>query len=145
MLFDLRGRGRKTTVKAIYILLAVLMGGGLVLFGIGGNTSGGLVDAINGAPAGDATREKRFERQEAAALRRIEANPKDQAAHIALIRARVQLAGAGDRYNATTNVYTNAGKAQLRKAAQAWDDYQALDPKTNDEQARVASLMVRTF
>src|ERR687890_339893 len=46
MLFDLRGAGRRTTVKVVYLTLAVLMGGGLVLFGIGGDVSGGLVDAI---------------------------------------------------------------------------------------------------
>ena len=31
MLFDLRGSGRRTTVKAVYLTLALLMGGGLVL------------------------------------------------------------------------------------------------------------------
>ena len=48
MLFDLRGSGRRRTVKIVYITLAFLMGGGLVLFGIGGGggISGGLVDAI---------------------------------------------------------------------------------------------------
>ena len=46
MLFDLRGRGRRRTVQVIYLSLAILMGGGLVLFGIGGATSGGLIDAI---------------------------------------------------------------------------------------------------
>ena len=34
MLFDLRGRGRRRTVQVIYLSLAILMGGGLVLFGI---------------------------------------------------------------------------------------------------------------
>jgi len=48
MLFDLRGRGRRRTIQAIYVTLAVLMGGGLVFFGIGGNTSGGLFDAFKG-------------------------------------------------------------------------------------------------
>ena len=46
MLFDLRGRGRRRTVQSIYLGLAILMGGGLVLFGIGGTSSGGLLDAI---------------------------------------------------------------------------------------------------
>ena len=41
MLFDLRGR-RRRAVQATYLLLAVLMGGGLVLFGIGGEVSGAL-------------------------------------------------------------------------------------------------------
>src|SRR5918997_620937 len=49
MLFDLRGTGRRRTVKVVYITLAFLMGGGLVLFGIGGDVSGGLVDVITDA------------------------------------------------------------------------------------------------
>ena len=48
MLFDLRGRGRRRTVQVIYLSLAVLMGGGLVLFGIGGGTNESLFDAIGG-------------------------------------------------------------------------------------------------
>ena len=32
MLFDLRGRGRRRTVQAVYLSLALLLGGGLVLF-----------------------------------------------------------------------------------------------------------------
>ncbi|HEX8206984.1 MAG TPA: hypothetical protein VF587_13065, partial [Solirubrobacteraceae bacterium] len=47
MLFDLRGRGRRRTVQVIYLSLAILMGGGLVLFGIGGDVQGGLVDAFS--------------------------------------------------------------------------------------------------
>ena len=35
MLFDLRSRGRRRTVQVVYLGLAVLMGGGLVLFGVG--------------------------------------------------------------------------------------------------------------
>jgi hypothetical protein len=144
MLFDLRGRGRKNTVRVIYVLLAFLMGGGLVLFGIGGATSGGLVDAITGSPSSD-TGQKRFEKRETAALRKLDANPKDEAAHIDLIRARVSLAGVGDRYDANTDTYTAQGKAVLRKAVQAWNQYQATNPPANDDQARVASLMVRAF
>ena len=45
MLFDLRGR-RRRAVQATYLTLAVLMGGGLVLFGIGGDVSGGLVRRV---------------------------------------------------------------------------------------------------
>jgi len=144
MLFDLRGRGRKNMVKAIYITLAILMGGGLVLFGIGGNTSGGLVDAITDSPSGD-TGQARYEKQEAAALRRVEANPSDKAAYIDLIRARVRLAGAGDRYDANTNTYTAAGQAELKKAVDAWNQYQNLNPKQSEDQARVASVMVNAF
>jgi len=38
MLFDLHGR-RRRVVQATYLALAVLMGGGLVLFGVGGDVS----------------------------------------------------------------------------------------------------------
>src|SRR3954465_1265706 len=47
MLFDLKGK-RRRFVQATYLSLAVLMGGGLVLFGIGGGTNGGLLDTIRG-------------------------------------------------------------------------------------------------
>jgi hypothetical protein len=144
MLFDLRGRGRKNTVRAIYIMLAFLMGGGLVLFGIGGATSGGLVDAITGS-SGGGDGSKRLEQRETQALQAIDRNPSDQTAYINLIRARVSLAGIGDRYDANTDTYTAAGKAELRKAADAWTKYQALNPKPSDEQASVASVMARAY
>ena len=99
MLFDLRGSGRRRTVKIVYITLAFLMGGGLVLFGIGGGggISGGLVDAITGHQ-----RRRRHQRRPLHASRRrrrcakTQANPQDAAAWAALARARFQLAGSGD-------------------------------------------------
>src|ERR687893_2239582 len=66
MLFDLRGR-RRRAVQATYLTLAILMGGGLVLFGIGGDVSGGLFDAFSdrsGNTSSDDTVEKRIERNE---------------------------------------------------------------------------------
>src|SRR3954449_7646968 len=98
MLFDLRGAHRRRVVKIVYIALALLMGGGLVLFGVGGAVSGGLVDAItnnagvggaaagamlawttNSAGGGGAT-SKPLEASERAAPRRARANPTDAAA-----------------------------------------------------------------
>ena len=144
MLFDLRGRGRRNTIKVIYITLAFLMGGGLVLFGIGGETSGGLVDALTGAGTASDDSQKRFERQERDALARTRANPQDEAAWALLVRSRVQLATTGERYDANTDTYSKEGEAKLREAAAAWEKYLALDP-SGEEKSRVASLMVRTF
>ena len=49
MLFDLRSRGRRRTVQGVYLVLAILLGGGLVLFGVGaGNGLGGLLNAFTG-------------------------------------------------------------------------------------------------
>src|SRR3954452_6406595 len=144
MLFDLRGRGRRRTVKIVYITLALLMGGGLVLFGIGGGGAmqGGLVDAITGSSGGD-TGSERFDKAEKAALAATAARPQDATAWAALARARVQSAGIGDNFDPNTATYTAAGKAKLTAAADAWKKYLDLDPKKPDD--RVAGLMVRAF
>ena len=145
MLFDLRGRGRKNTIKVIYIMLAFLMGGGLVLFGIGGEVSGGLVDAITEGGGGGDSNEDRFEKREKDALARIQRNPQDTGAYAELVRTRVQLAGTGDRFNPEDRTYTADGKAMLRKAAESWNKYLALEPKDAEEKSGVASQMVRAF
>ena len=77
MLFDLRGR-RRRAVQATYLMLAILMGGGLVLFGIGADVSGGLVDAFKGGGGGsstDSALEDRVDSQE----ERLAKNPQNEA------------------------------------------------------------------
>jgi tetratricopeptide (TPR) repeat protein len=145
MLFDLRGRGRRRTVQAIYLSLAVLMGGGLVFFGIGGNTSGGLFDAINGNGGGggtgnvDAAIQKRVDTYE----QRIRANPQDEASLVSLAKLRFQIANTGDNYNATQQAFTAKGVAVLRQSSADWQRYLALDPKKPD--AQTANLMVQAY
>ena len=48
MLFDLRSRGRRRTVQVVYLGLAILFGGGLILFGVGTGSGGGLLNAFTG-------------------------------------------------------------------------------------------------
>lgn len=141
MLFDLRARGRRRTIQAIYLTLAILMGGGLVLFGIGGNTEGGLVDAIIGDSqrADDDTFLKRAE----AAERRAAANPRDADAWAAAARARFQVAGQGENFDSNRQVFTNAGKAELARAERAYERYVALVGDKVDP--NLASLMVQAF
>jgi hypothetical protein len=132
-------------VKLVYIALAFLMGGGLVLFGIGGGggVSGGLVDAITSRSGGGDTGADRFTKQETAALKKTQANPQDAPAWAALARARFQVAGAGKNFDPAKGTFTKAGTAKLTSAADAWDHYLALNPKKPDD--RVASLMVQAF
>ena len=78
MLFDLRGRGRRRTIQTIYVTLAILMGGGLVFFGIGGSTSGGLFDAFKGGGSGGSN--DTFSRQATQAEKTVKVNPSDTAA-----------------------------------------------------------------
>ena len=143
MLFDLRGAGRRRTIKVIYITLAFLMGGGLVLFGIGGEVSGGLVDAITERGGGGDDGSDRFRKQEEAALKRIRANAQDAPAWAALARARFQVAGVGENFDPEKGTFTKDGRAKLVAAGDAWERYLALEPKQPDD--RVASLMVQAY
>ncbi|MBA2507009.1 MAG: hypothetical protein H0V29_13880 [Thermoleophilaceae bacterium] len=137
MLFDLQGK-RKRVVQAVYLTLAILMGGGLVLFGIGGDVSGGLVDAFTGGNSGnngDSIVEKRIEENE----KKVAANPQDQAALRELIRDNYQLATADA--NEQTGAIGAEGQKDLQKAADAWVRYVALDDSPDDGSARFAVLV----
>ena len=143
MLFDLRGGGRRRTIQVVYITLAILMGGGLVLFGIGGAVSGGLVDAITQGSGGADTGVDRYRDRVAQAERRARANPKDAAAWASLARARFQLASVGDSFDQATGQYNAEGKRQLQAAADAWQKHlQVAGDKPDDG---VAGIMVQTY
>jgi hypothetical protein len=140
MLFDLRGRGRRRTVQVIYLGLALLMGGGLVLFGIGSSSSGGLFDAFsgdNGGGSATASIDKRID----AELAKTRANPKDAAAWAQLAIVRYQRASIDGI--AQDGTYTDEGKKRLRLAADAWERHLALDPK--QPSVRAANLMVQAY
>lgn len=142
MLFDLRGRGRRRAIKAIYLSLAILMGGGLVFFGIGGDVQGGLFDAFDDSQsqgAGDDIVQQRLE----AAEKRVQANPQDAAAWAALADVRFQTANSAENYNATAGAYTDRGKRILRQAQDAWNRHLALAGDRVDTE--VANKMAIAF
>jgi hypothetical protein len=143
MLFDLRGSGRRATVKTVYITLAILMGGGLVLFGIGGSVSGGLVDAITGSKGNTPAGSSEFQTRARTAQQRAEASPKDAQLWAEAARARYQLALTGDFLDQNTGQFTDAGKAQLQIAATDWEKHLALNPKHPN--ASVARQMVTVY
>jgi hypothetical protein len=141
MLFDLRGRGRRRTVQAIYLSLAILMGGGLVLFGIGSSSSGGIVDAIVGDGSSGSTATETLDKQIKSALAKTRATPTEPAVWANLARLRFQRAGVdGIRDDGT---YTPKGKAKLTLATDAWQEHLGLDPKRPN--VRVARLMVQAY
>ncbi len=141
MLFDLRGRGRRRTVQAIYLSLAILMGGGLVLFGIGSDQSGGLFDAFSGENAGGSSATDSLDKQIQAALADTRANPRDPEAWADLAIARFRRAAIdGVRQDGT---YTDDAKRRLRLAANAWERHLALEPKQPN--VRAANLLVQAY
>jgi hypothetical protein len=143
MLFDLRGAGRRTTVKVVYLTLALLMGGGLVLFGIGGDVSGGLVDALQENEGSTTVSDDRFRDRAAQAQREADANPRDAEAWATVARARFQYASAGDFFDQNTGQFTDEGKAQLQAASQAWERHLALAKDKADDS--VATIMVQAY
>ena len=129
MLFDLQGK-RRRLVQVVYLTLALLMGGGLVLFGIGGDVSGGLFDAFSdrsGATgSGNELVEKRIERNE----EKLKRSPNSEALRKRLTRDYFQLA-SGQATDQQTG-YPDEAKDELRKAAANWKAYLALEPEKPD-------------
>ena len=140
MLFDLRGRGRRRTVQAIYLSLAILMGGGLVLFGIGSDQSGGLFDAFSDQNGGGSATEAVDKRIDSL-LARTRANPRDADAWAQLAIARFQRAGVDGILQ--DGRYTDDGKRRLGLATDAWERHLALEPK--QVSVRAANLMVQAY
>lgn len=139
MLFDLRGR-RRRLVQVVYLSLALLMGGGLVLFGIGGDVTGGLFDAFSergGTSNPNSVVEDRVERLE----KRVQANPQDEAALQELVR---------DYYNLATTQQEPGqrripaeARDELRRSAASWQRYvEAVDGEPG---AGIATYALRVY
>lgn len=127
MLFDLRSRGRRRTVQAVYLGLAIILGGGLVLFGVGaGNGLGGLLNAFTGKGS-TAGQSQAVSQQEKAAILATHTNPNSAAAWANLIQARWSTARSSSAdVNASTGQFTSTGKKELSALGQDYQRYKAL-------------------
>jgi hypothetical protein len=133
MLFDLRGR-RRRAVQVTYLMLALLMGGGLVLFGIGGDVSGGLVDAFKGGGGGggDSALEDRIDKQK----ERLQANPGNQVVLQNLVRDYYSLATSQRESGSTA--FPDDAKDDLRQAGAYWQRYVDAADEPNPDTALLA-------
>lgn len=144
MLFDLGGK-RKRFIQVIYVLLALLMGGGLVLFGIGGDANGGLFDALgissNSSTADDPSYEKQIDKANEA----LAANPEDEKALLLLARYQYLSGSAANETDETTGqtVLTEDSLDRFDQAIDAWQRY--LDTKPEQPSDDVANLMVQAY
>jgi hypothetical protein len=144
MLFDLRGK-RKRLIQVIYAMLAVLMGSGLVLFGIGGSGNG-LLDSIGGGGGSGSTtggfddRATKIEHQ----LRRA---PQNQ--QLLLQLARVRFLAGNTEVQAHTDpttgqqTFTDTAINEFDKSASAWERYLKTKPKQPD--VNVAAVVVQAY
>jgi hypothetical protein len=140
VLFDLRGR-RRRAVQATYLMLAFLMGGGLVFFGIGGGgLNGGLFDAFSGSGGGgggNSALEKRIEREQ----KRLQANPADTAALKALVRDEYQLAAG--QTEASSVGFPAEAKDELQKSGAYWQRY--LKAEKGDPDPSLATVAIQIY
>ncbi len=138
MLFDLRGR-RRRAVQVTYLMLAILMGGGLVFFGVGGSVSGGLLDAFKGNSGGSANDavEKRIDQSE----EQLSEHPRNERALKALVRDNYSLAVSQQDPNATA--FPESSKDELRKAGTYWKRYLVVAQGNPDPS--LASVALRVF
>lgn len=142
MLFDLRARGRRRTVQAVYLGLALLFGIGFIGFGVGGGFGGGgVVEGLFGGKEGSGS--SGFSSQIAAAEKRTRKHPSEAAAWAALADERFRQAGGSEYYDEATQQFTAQGKALLVKVADAWSRYMALKPASPD--VTVAQEMLRVY
>ncbi len=132
MLFDLRGK-RRRAVQATYLTLALLMGGGLVFFGVGGNVSGGLLDAFKGGGGGSTGNkvvEDRIDKNKAAAAAGNERALKE------MVRDYYQLATGQTSASATG--FPDSAKDELANSGRYWKRYLKVTEKPDSSLARVA-------
>ena len=134
MLFDLRGRGRRRAVRVIYTGLALLMGVGLVGFGIGGGFGGGglFTAASKNEGAGGASYASEITKYK----KIIVLHPADVSAWESLLKAQLHEAG-NEPYETSSGVVTSQGKALYAQVARTWVGYTALNPhKVSPELAK---------
>jgi len=141
MLFDLRSRGRRRTVQIVYVLLALLMGGGLVFFGIGtGGGGGGLLDAFTGGSGASSVDQKALDKKVTTAGAQANAAANDPAAWANY--ATVAATTAEQGLDAKTGRYTPAAIGDFHQASDAWHHYVGLNPKPVDPDLQQLMLTV---
>lgn len=125
-------------IQGIYLVLAVVLVGGTVLFGVGTGLPGLFGNGNNSSTVD-------LEKQQADRIAQVEralaSNPKDQKALITLASLEYSQAMSKLPENATeANAEVNTG---LRKVAATWERYLDTDPKTVD--TALANKMVGVF
>jgi hypothetical protein len=141
MLFDLRGRGRRSIVRVVYASLAVLFGSGLVLFGVGGFGGTGILTGLtkegggSGGGSGFAAQVSKYRKLTAK-------EPSNVSAWENLTKALYHEAGT-EPYTLTNGEVTSKGKELFKQVSGAWGSYMALNPPKPD--LELAKEMVSVY
>lgn len=136
MLFDLRGK-RKRFIQVIYALLAVLMGGGLIFFGIGSDVQGGLFDAFSDSSGSGSS----FSSDADEVEKKLKKDPNNEDLLAQLVRLRYTAGNSGIQVDSSgRQVVTADARGEFEKAADAWDRYlKAAQGEPNPNVAQLAA------
>ncbi len=140
MLFDLRGRHRRRLVRVIYTGLALLIGVGLVGFGVGGGFGGGGL--LNAASSNEGSSSTSFASQIKKYEKLTKQQPNNASAWENLTNAQLHEAG-GEAYVTSTGGVTAKGKELFKQVARSWNSYIALNPANPNPE--LAQRMVAVF
>jgi hypothetical protein len=138
MLFDLQGK-RKRLVQVTYAGLALLMGGGLVLFGIGSSGTGGILDAVGLGSNSNNSRGADYDKQAAKIQAQLTANPANDKLLLQLARTRILAGNTKSTVDSATGqaTYSADALAEFQQAADAWEKYLKTKPKPADTKSAI--------
>ena len=137
MVFDIRGR-RRHVVKAVYAVLALLMGASLFLV-VGpvniGNLLGGGSESSNASAA--------FVEQAEKVERKLRKDPENPELLLSLTKTRINAGNASAELNPETGApqVTEEGKVELERASEAWTKYLKATDEPSVGGAQVAAPM----
>lgn len=139
MLFDLKGK-RKRTVQVIYVFLALSFVVGFLIFyvGSGTNSGGSVIDALKGNGGGNS-----LDDQVKKAEEQTRKHPQSEQAWLKLTAAQFSVATSGENYNQQTGQYTQKAAGPAGDATRAWEHYLALKPEKPDPNA--AAQVVKLY
>jgi hypothetical protein len=145
MLFDLSSGKRRRVVQVIYAMLALLIGGGLVLFGIGGGGSGGILDAVGLGGDSGGSSNPQYEEQISDYEAKLQQNPQDTSAMLGLAKVHyLSATSTGVSTDAQTGQISISEDAhtELEQAAEAWQRYLKTDPERPNTNAATNAVQV---
>jgi tetratricopeptide (TPR) repeat protein len=145
MLFDLSSGKRRRVVQVIYAMLALLIGGGLVLFGIGGGGSGGILDAVGLGGDSGGSSNPQYEEQISDYEAKLQQNPQDTSAMLGLAKVHyLSATSTGVSTDAQTGQISISEDAhsELEEAAAAWQRYLKTDPERPNTNAATNAVQV---
>ena len=135
MIFDLKSGRRRRVVQVVFGFLAAIFLLGFVGFGIGGDVSGGIFDALGFGSGNSGVGSPQYEDQIEEAETTLEGDPSNEQAMLDLARYHyLSATESGIETDTTTGRTTisEEARAELEESVAAWERYIETDPKRPD-------------